>query len=158
VLYLRLAQRYSAHFFAIVGSEPLSVRQIMALEAFDRAVYILAVIKLSNAYDHRTNMVYSIPDAMIADAHPALNAVQRGQVYDELSVHEFAIRTQDGVYLPPNDEVYKIMAAVWAYYEGAKVYIAETKWVKPANTACPECCATMSGDDVKCRRCATSLY
>lgn len=158
MLYLRLAQRYSLHFFALVGGEPLSAGQIMALEPFERAVYILTIIKLGVTYDSRTNMVYSTPDVMLADAHPMLDTAQREQVYGELYARELAARMQDGVHLPPNDEVAKVMNAITAYHEGGKILIANTEWVKPANKWCHTCFATVSGDDVKCRQCASALH
>lgn len=130
----------------------------MALEPFERVVYILVIIKLSDAYDRRTNMVYSTADVMLADAHPMLDAAQRRQVYEELLARELAARMQDGVHLPPNDEVAKVMSAVLAYNEGGRILIASTRWVKPANKWCRACFTTVSGDDAKCRRCARVLH
>lgn len=157
MLYFRLAQRFSQHFFAIVSGESMSAGQIMGLEPFERAVYILAIIKLGATYDSRTNMVYSTPDVMLADAHPMLDAAQREQVYGELYARELAARMHDGVHLPPNDEVSKVMSAIMTYHEGGEVLIGITRWVKPKNGECNICLATVSGDDTRCRRCASLL-
>jgi hypothetical protein len=156
VLYFRMSKVHSSTFTALLG-EAFGATQLMGLSAKERVLYIVAATKLGRRYDRRTNMVRCEPDTMITDVCPAVTVRQRVLLREELLTRGAIVLQGDGVYLPPHEEVSKVLQAVLVYSEGGNVHVGNMVWHKPPNCRCGACGCTMSGDDITCTVCGQPL-